>query len=66
MIPLNEYPKEELLTLLQSVEFTADFDLRHLGPGHADEASLNTWISILRESISDQEFKEKELPFKTE
>ena len=54
MIPLNEYPKEELQELLDELLFTETF-----GTGHYTEQ----WISRVKEAISDQEFQEKQLPF---
>ncbi len=58
MIPLNEYPKEELKQLRDAVKF--------MNTMPKTAPSWPVWISRLEEAISDQEFKEKELPFKTE
>lgn len=60
MIPLNEYPKEELeyleRTIMNSKMCMDSFDYE----------IANLWHNRIIEAISDQEFKEKELPFKTE
>lgn len=56
MIPLNEYPKEELEELLCMIT-TAQRGL---------VVDRQKWLTRVREAISDQDFKEKELPFKTE
>jgi hypothetical protein len=54
MRPLNEYPKEELEDLLQELE--------SVGLSNSNEI----WVERVKQAISDQEFSEKELPFKTE
>ncbi len=61
MIPLNEYPKEELKSLLLDLEFTI-FYTKPRGLSDTTEK----WILRVKEAISDQEFKENVLPFKTE
>lgn len=52
---LNEYPKEELEILLECVENTT-------AEGNASDMLIR-WRNIIKESIRDAEFQEKELPF---
>lgn len=61
MIPLNEYPKEELEDLLNAV-YAASIKSNN----NAEFYRWPKWVDRIKEAISDQEFKEKELPFKTE
>lgn len=62
MRPLNEYPKEELEDLINAVSW---FSLSNAS-NEKSYPSLEKWHGRIKEAISDQEFKEKELPFKTE
>ncbi len=70
MIHLNEYPKEELETLYRSLIHRMNYinlgSIEKLDPGMSEYNVLAKWCVRIREAISDQEFKEKELPFKTE
>lgn len=57
--PLNEYPKEELIELMNAVFYfgvessKAKFDI------------LLKWSNEIRMAISDRTLADKELPFKT-
>jgi hypothetical protein len=62
MRPINEYPKEELEELINAVSW---FSLSWASDNKPCK-SLEKWHSRIREAISDQDFKEKDLPFKTE
>jgi hypothetical protein len=64
MIPLNGYPKEELEYLLFSVK--SDLYAFEARGNYKAVNIYRIWHDRLYEAISDQEFKEKELPFKTE
>ena len=59
MIPLNEYPKEELKSLYYDL---SRIDRNIDGFGWAS-SSRSKWKDRIKEAISDQEFKEKQLPF---
>lgn len=55
---LNEYPKEELKSLLDDLEFC----IHHTKP-HGLSKTTEKWHDRISEAIRDREFKEKELPF---
>jgi len=55
---LNEYPKEELIRLKRLI-ISGDFNCA------SDEILRLVWYDRVKEAISDREFEDKELPFKT-
>ena len=57
MIPLNEYPKEELETLYRSLVYRMNYiNLDQLGRQEYNRSSK--WCERIKEAISDQDFKE--------